>query len=95
VWSYSNYLRRTAARITEIYKTGEGKLEVHYLKPGWLSRGEASFTVDADTYQQVSFGSAFENYVRKSNRTAWVQIDGKLFWFGNNDAARANNHHLL
>jgi hypothetical protein len=68
---------------------------VHYLKAGWVGRAAGSFTAEADSYQQVSFDGSINNYIRKTNRTAWAQIDGKLFWFGSNDNTRANNHHLL
>jgi hypothetical protein len=95
VWSYSNYLRRSAPQITEVFRTGEGKLEVHYLKPGYFNRGEGSLTVEPSSYQQVSFDSPLNNYLRKNNRTAWVQVEGKLYWHGNNESVRVNSHHSL
>jgi hypothetical protein len=52
--------------------------------------------VDSNSYSPVSFGSGIFNFLRKSNQTAWVKIDEKLFWYNANpQALRVNNHHLL
>lgn len=65
------------------------------MKPGYFNRKEGSLTVDPKNYSQVSFDTPLNNYLRKSNRTAWVQVDGKLYWYGNNESVRVNNHHSL
>jgi hypothetical protein len=82
--------------VTEIYRTSDNQLEVHYFKPsGLFGRTLAHFTVDANNVSHASFGGSLFNYLRKSNHTSWARIDGKLYWFNSNPSSiRINNHYI-
>ena len=99
MWSYGNYLRRTAPQITEIYKLNDGRLQVHYLKPqGVLGQDGDAQTVEVagNHFRHVSFGCSWTNWLRKANNTNWVRVDGHLYWYnGSTDTLRVNSFNDL
>ena len=96
--SYGNFLRRSAPRITEVYRVNNGNLQVNYLKPqGVLGQSAEveSIEVTANKFRHHSFGCNMLNWLRKAKETNWVDIDGKLYWYNaSGHVLRVNAHHF-
>ena len=58
-----------------------------------MVRKESEIELEAKNFSFLSFGNRYINYLRKSNETNWVSVEGKHFWYNNSrNSVRINSH---